>query len=234
VVAVHGNDDSAASQRELPYELLLSVGGLRLLLTHAHYPERADELAARQDDRWAPKLERRAAMGRRAEAQLVVFGHTHVPMVVPWDDTLLVNPGALASGNHFTRQTLRSVALLLVTRDGAVAVEHLDLDDGGRPFASAVDLDAGFGAALAPLSAPIVDAEFQRRLPALRALFNPGGLTLVDAEQVRALLHTLAFPRWEGTASLLTLAELVAAIGTELPAPLATRVTAVLEDVEKH
>lgn len=101
VVAVHGNDDTAEAQRELPYQQLLSVAGLRLLLTHAHYPDRGEELASRTTDAWAPKLERRAAMGRRAGATVVIFGHTHIPMALPWGDLLLVNPGALAPGNHF-------------------------------------------------------------------------------------------------------------------------------------
>ncbi|NTV63511.1 MAG: metallophosphoesterase family protein, partial [Oscillochloris sp.] len=62
VVAVHGNDDTLESQRELPYQQLISVGGLRLLLTHAHYPDRQDELVSRRDDSWYPKLDRRAEM----------------------------------------------------------------------------------------------------------------------------------------------------------------------------
>lgn len=95
VVAVHGNDDTDEAQRELPYQQLVSIGGVRLLLTHAHYPDRAEELAARRDDRWAPKLERRAAMGRRAGAAIVVFGHTHVPLVVPWATSCWSTPGPL-------------------------------------------------------------------------------------------------------------------------------------------
>ena len=34
---------------------VLAVAGRRLLLTHAHYPDRAQELESRKDDRWAPK-----------------------------------------------------------------------------------------------------------------------------------------------------------------------------------
>lgn len=226
VVAVHGNDDTAEAQRELPYQQLLSVGGVRLLLTHAHYPDRADELAARRDDRWAPKLERRAAMGRRAGAAIVIFGHTHVPMAVSWGDVLLINPGAIAPGNHFVRQTLRSIATLIVSDAGDVAVEHLNLDNEGCVFRPSVDLEAGFAAALAPLSAPIVDAELQARLPAVRALFAPGGLDADDAEAVRGVLRRLAFPRWEGVAPPLTANELESALRRELDPALAARVVA--------
>jgi putative phosphoesterase len=229
VVAVHGNDDTPEAQRELPYQQLLVVGGLRLLLTHAHYPDRAEELAARREDRWAPKLERRAAMGRRAGSPIVVFGHTHVPMAVPWGETLLVNPGAIAPGNHFVRQTLRSVARLLVSEDGGVAVEHLDLDAGGQSFTPSRDLDAGFAASIAPLSVPIVDAELHERLPQVRALFAPGGLKADEAELVRAILRRLAFPRWDGVAGPLTRTELLDAFRAELPAPLAARATSALQ-----
>lgn len=228
VVAVHGNDDTDEAQRELPYQQLLSAGGLRLLLTHAHYPDRADELTARRDDRWAPKLERRAAMGRQAGAQIVAFGHTHVPMAVPWGELLLVNPGAIAPGNHFVRQALRSVARLLIADDGSVAVEHLNLDDGGRPFAPSVDLEAGFAAAAARMSPLIVSAELRALQPAVRALFDPGGLGAEEAELVRSVLRRLAFPRWEGIAGPLTRDELLAALHAELPVPLAAQVMAAL------
>src|SRR5262247_251704 len=68
VVAVHGNDDTADAQRELPYQQVVAVAGQRIVLTHAHYPDRAQELGSRRDDAWGPKLERRAAFGRRAGA----------------------------------------------------------------------------------------------------------------------------------------------------------------------
>src|SRR5262245_5485989 len=63
VIAVHANDDTADAQRELPYQQVLAVAGQRIVLTHAHYPDRAQELESRRDDAWAPKLERRAAFG---------------------------------------------------------------------------------------------------------------------------------------------------------------------------
>src|SRR3712207_2339587 len=38
VVAVHGNDDTPDSQRELPYQQVVAVAGRRILLCHSHYP----------------------------------------------------------------------------------------------------------------------------------------------------------------------------------------------------
>lgn len=228
VVAVHGNDDTAESQRELPYQQLVSVGGLRLLLTHAHHPDRADELASRRDDSWRPKLERRAEMGRRSGAQVVVFGHTHVAMTVPWGDLLLVNPGAIAPGTHFARQTLASVARLTVRADGAVAVEHVDLADPRGSYDPAVDLGAGFAAALGRVQQPIIAADIQPIIGGVRALFQPGGLGAEDGEAVRAVLRRLAHPRWAGERGPITRAELEAALREDLAEALWRRTTTII------
>jgi putative phosphoesterase len=146
VVAVHGNDDTDDAQRELPYQQIVTAAGQRIVLTHAHYPDRTQELESRKDDRWGPKLERRAAIGRRAGAAIVVFGHTHVPMAYQHGEVLLVNPGAIASPNYVTRQRLQSAGLLFMREDGAPAVAHVDLASG-RPFVPRIDWQAGFAAA---------------------------------------------------------------------------------------
>jgi putative phosphoesterase len=64
VVAVHGNDETAEAQRELPYQQIVALAGRRILLTHAHYPDRAEELASRRHDSWEPVLARRLAFAR--------------------------------------------------------------------------------------------------------------------------------------------------------------------------
>jgi len=134
VVAVHGNDDTAEAQRELPYQQVVALAGRRVLLCHSHYPDEAEELASRRDDAWGPKLDRRAALGRRAGAAVVVFGHTHIPMAVRHRDVLLVNPGALASGSPLGRQRVRTVALLFVRDDGNPIVVHVDIAAPERLF----------------------------------------------------------------------------------------------------
>jgi hypothetical protein len=40
LVAVHGNDETAEAQRELPYQQVIAIAGQRIVLTHAHYPRR--------------------------------------------------------------------------------------------------------------------------------------------------------------------------------------------------
>lgn len=131
-IAVHGNDDTAEAKRELPYQQLVMLGGRRLLLCHGHHPDPDTEQASRRDDAWQPKLAWRAALGQGSGARIVVFGHTHIPMVQEYAGVLLVNPGALASPNGVTCQRLQSVALLFLTHDGVPHVSHVDL---ARPTA---------------------------------------------------------------------------------------------------
>src|SRR5262245_761377 len=57
LVAVHGNDDTPESRRELPFQQLL-LRGRRILLSHGHQPDRAAELAFRVGDEMEPKLAR--------------------------------------------------------------------------------------------------------------------------------------------------------------------------------
>ncbi len=155
VVAVHGNDESADAQRELPYQQLVIAGGTRILLTHGHNPDRAQEMESRKDDRWQPKLARRANMGEQAGTRIVVFGHTHIPMVVEHDGVLLVNPGAIASPNPTSRQRIQTVAILFIRDDGAPFVTHVDLANPDHPFTPRIDWQTGFRAAHAQFTAPL-------------------------------------------------------------------------------
>ena len=56
-------------------------------------------------------------------------GHTHIPLAREHNGVLLINPGAIAPGNAFLVQKLRSVATLDVAGDGRPpAVTHVDID----------------------------------------------------------------------------------------------------------
>lgn len=161
VVAVHGNDETEEAAAALPYEQAVAVAGVRVLLCHSHRPDPAAEAASRQADAWEPKLRRRAQQARRHGASVYVFGHTHVPMARRFDGVLLVNPGAIASANAVTRQTVQSVAVLEVGPGPQVRVRHHRVD--GKPDASLppVDWDAGFRRALAAVSQSIASAEVE-------------------------------------------------------------------------
>lgn len=230
VLAVHGNDDTPDAQRELPYQQALSVAGRRIVLTHAHYPDRAQELESRRDDRWAPKLERRAAIARRAGAAIAVFGHTHVPMTYQHGDVLLVNPGAIAAPNYVTRQRLQSAALLFMRDDGLPAVVHLDLAAPAQPFVPRIDWQAGFAAAHRQFTESLMAPDLQaiwRELQQLGQAFDED----VRA-RLRARMRGILLRCWSGEQQLVGRADLLAeARAAELPDDLQAQVEAMLTSV---
>lgn len=160
VVAVHGNDEPAAeTTTTLPFKQVLSIAGQRVLLSHSHLPNRADELASRKTDDWGPKLARRAAFAREQGASIYVFGHTHIPMSVEVDGVWLINPGAIAPGNYLLRQRIQSVARLTLSPRAAPVLRYLNLAKPDTPWAPGVDVDAGYRAALFTYCEQIVSDE---------------------------------------------------------------------------
>lgn len=202
VVAVHGNDEEPETVAAMPYHQLIHVGGHRIFMSHFHYPDRQEELASRKIDSWHPQLQRRADMGKAHGADIVVFGHSHVPMSVTFDGVLLINPGAIASGNHFTRQILQTVAVLHL--EGEPVVEFFTLD--GQSYQPTVDIDAGFAAAnLGFVCEMILDPALE--LEAIYQMLGNGLFT----RAIDALRRTL-YPIWEGEKELLSAEDLVAAL----------------------
>ena len=81
VVGVHGNVDSAELRRLLPEERVVEADGARIAMVHDAGP-RAGRLARM-----------RARFGERAD--VVVFGHSHMPLHERADDGFqLFNPGS--------------------------------------------------------------------------------------------------------------------------------------------
>lgn len=223
VVAVHGNDEPPAATGALPYQQTVVAAGQRVVVTHAHFLDRQAELASRVGDEWGPKLDHRAAFGHRAGASLVVFGHTHIPMAVNRNGVLLINPGALASGNYITRQTTQTVARLYLRDDGARQVTHVDLAAPDRPYDAAVNLATGFRAALDRYSASIVTPDLASRWS---ELWRTGRQA---PELFREALLPLCHRRWAGDPSLISGAELLAALGeASVPAGLLAEIERIL------
>ena len=81
VVGVHGNQDSAELRRLLPEERVVEADGARIAMVHDAGP-RAGRLARM-----------RARFGERAD--VVVFGHSHMPLHEQADDGFQIfNPGS--------------------------------------------------------------------------------------------------------------------------------------------
>jgi putative phosphoesterase len=81
VMGVHGNVDSAELRRLLPAERIVEAGGVRIAMVHDAGPR-------------AGRLER--MRGRFADrAELVVFGHSHMPLHEEAPDGFqILNPGS--------------------------------------------------------------------------------------------------------------------------------------------
>jgi len=143
VAAVHGNDETAEATAALPYLQTIVAAGHRIVLTHAHYPVRAEELASRTNP-WEPKLQRRATFAREHGAEIIVFGHLHIPMMLAYENILLVNPGGIAAGNPWSKQLIQTVAVMTVEAGQAPQIIHYDLNtlDVHQPIFDA----AGFAA----------------------------------------------------------------------------------------
>ena len=106
VRAVYGNTD-APGQPRLADAIDLSIGGVAIHVSHGH--EIGSPVAAKLLERYA--------------ADVVVFGHTHRPLIARAGDRLVLNPGA-AGPRRF--DIMPSVARLTI-RDGRADAELIAL-----------------------------------------------------------------------------------------------------------
>ncbi|MCW3015770.1 MAG: metallophosphoesterase family protein [Solirubrobacterales bacterium] len=109
VVAVHGNVDDAAVRDELPAERVVEAGGARIAMLHDA----------------GPALGRLGRMRRRfPDADVVVFGHSHLPLHERDGTFQLVNPGSPTERRRAPHHTM---GIATVT-GGAVTLELVQLD----------------------------------------------------------------------------------------------------------
>lgn len=78
--AVRGNNATPAVSERLPAERVFEIDGVRIALTHG---DRRDETGL-------------SLFGREANADLVIFGHSHKPSFTDTGDLGLLNPGSHA------------------------------------------------------------------------------------------------------------------------------------------
>ncbi|MGH7552427.1 MAG: metallophosphoesterase family protein [Longimicrobiales bacterium] len=100
VTAVFGNVDDIEIRSRLPEVATLEEEGRTFVVVHGH-----------QVGSPTPRLLRRA----HPEADVVVFGHTHVPLIEEHDGCLFVNPGAAGPARFRLKP---SVAVLELVVDG--------------------------------------------------------------------------------------------------------------------
>jgi putative phosphoesterase len=160
VAAVHGNDDTVEAQSELPFQQVVTISNQRILLTHGHFPDLAQEQAIIQQGTWQPLLQQHTARAHRAGARFFISGHTHVPIFTLYDNVWLINPGAIAPGTYKLRQSLPSIAILYVMADRPPLVQHINLITQ-EVFTPQVDFEIPFVQAHNQFAQTIIDAELE-------------------------------------------------------------------------
>lgn len=81
VKGVYGNIDNTDIKEYFPYKELLEISGYKIGITHGHGEKKTTEkraLEAFSDD----------------EVDVIIFGHSHIPLLRYFKKTLLVNPGS--------------------------------------------------------------------------------------------------------------------------------------------
>ena len=106
VHAVYGNTDTPGDPR-LRGAIDIVVGGLRIHVSHGH------ELGS-------PKPEKLLA---RYAADVIVYGHTHKPLITRADGRLVVNPGAAGAA----RFDLKPSVAILELGDGSASARIVEL-----------------------------------------------------------------------------------------------------------
>ena len=104
LLAVKGNCDFTATDADCK---LTTLAGKRILYTHGHRFGVKNGLAALR------------AEAKRQSADIVLFGHTHLPLCALEDGVLYLNPGnaVTAAGYRY--------ALLVIQDDGTVTADSL-------------------------------------------------------------------------------------------------------------
>ena len=88
VYYVCGNTDFMSNA---PVECTVVIGGARVFVTHGH------EYRVKQELRYTTLK----VKGEEIGADLVVFGHTHVPITEFHGKTTLINPGSIRFDGHY-------------------------------------------------------------------------------------------------------------------------------------
>jgi putative phosphoesterase len=94
IIKVAGNCDTTGNN---PREMILNLGETRMFLTHG------DCYSVKEG------LDMLLYKSARENAGIAMYGHTHVPSVLQFDTTLLVNPGCLKEA-----AAIHSIAILSI------------------------------------------------------------------------------------------------------------------------
>lgn len=113
-VAVAGNMDPPEVRSVVPRRVIVEVDGWKIGLQHGDQRHALqNQYIGKRYDQPEMELFYQAMAAQLPDAQIIVFGHFHVPVVRQWREILFVNPGAVAPSHG--RSTF---ALLDLSRRG--------------------------------------------------------------------------------------------------------------------
>jgi putative phosphoesterase len=200
VLAVHGNDDTPEATHALPYLLLISAAGHRVLVTHGHFADPIIEGQQRIDDNWYTSFARWTPHAQEHGASVMLYGHSHIPSVANHGGVWLINPGALASASIRQRQSIRTVARVTLQAGQPPKVVHIDIDAPDVPHVPPNDYEAGFSNFYARYTEPI----FAPDLMAQSGWIRDELVSAVGAEYIADPLLPLARECWAGARQFIT------------------------------
>lgn len=213
IIAVHGNDETDEATAALPFLQTLVIEGHRVVLTHSHYPDFQIEMENRKNDSWYPKLDYRANFGKTHGANIVITGHTHIPMNVVHEGVLLVNPGAIASGSAWSAQAIQTVAILALVPDHTPEVTFYDLTSMNT-YTPDIDWDAGYVAQLQQVTRSIVSDDLLMMRDWIMDILYPQYPMFVK-DAILPLCHEV----WSGNRDQITLDDAARAFLAKDPIP---------------
>ncbi|MFC2078638.1 metallophosphoesterase family protein [Candidatus Bipolaricaulota bacterium] len=96
--AVAGNMDPPEVARNLSDRELVRLDGRTIGLAHGHQPRGPQShYIERPYDSPEMELFYQLMTSQLPEAEIIVFGHFHRAVITDWNDTLFINPGAVAT-----------------------------------------------------------------------------------------------------------------------------------------
>lgn len=107
---VAGNNDFFS---DLPREEEIELAGKRILVTHGHYYGVSMDLYSLVDE------------AQDRNCQIVMFGHTHKPVVMEKDGILVINPGSLAYPRQQGRRPSYAVMEAQEGKEFSVEIRYL-------------------------------------------------------------------------------------------------------------
>ena len=97
IYAVSGNCDIYSKN---PEELVIDIGGKRIFMSHGH--------------RYNVKYNYNNIYykGKEVEADIILFGHTHLPIIEEYDKVIMMNPGSLSRGAGISGRSLGYIEIV--------------------------------------------------------------------------------------------------------------------------